>query len=54
MWYGAIFILLAAYLFEAGGAGYWTARKDWIKVCKKTTGALSYLLITIFIITHFI
>lgn len=54
MWYGAIFILLAAYLLEAGGAGYYAAIKDWIKVCKKTVGALSYLLAIILIITHFI
>lgn len=54
MWYGAIFILLTTFLLEAAGAGYYTAIKDWIKVCKKTVGALSYLLITIFIITHFI
>ena len=54
MWYGAIFVFLVAYLFEAGGAGYYAATKNRIKVCTEVAGALFYLLVIIFIITHFI
>lgn len=54
MWYCVIFIFLMAYLLEAGGAGYWAARKEEKKAFKKGFGALAYLLTIIVIITHFI
>lgn len=54
MWYGAIFILLAAYLLEAGGAGYCAARKDWIKGLKQSFGALIYFISIVFIIIYLI
>lgn len=54
MWYLGIFILLLAYMLEAGGAGYWAAKKEGKKALKKGFGALIYFLSIVFIITHFL